>query len=58
MLVFCTHERLFCTSGFTEESLASAQHGSVAAQRPYMNRNKTSEAAKFDAMNLRKGDRF
>ena len=40
----------------TEECLASARHGSVAAQRPYMNRNNSSEAAKFDAMKLRKGN--
>ena len=37
-----------------EESLASARHGSVSAQRPYMTRNSKSESAKFDALNLKK----
>ena len=40
----------------TEESLASARHSSVAAQRTYMVRNGVSECAKFKALGLLKND--
>lgn len=35
-----------------EESLASARHGSVAAQRPYQSRNNVSEANRFKALGI------
>ena len=50
--------RLFITSLVnapgvsTEESLASSRHNSVAAQRPYQQRNSDSEMAKFRALGL------
>eukprot|EP00956_Cyclotella_meneghiniana_P037833 scaffold145304_cov62-Cyclotella_meneghiniana.AAC.2 len=50
--------RLFITSIVnaegvsTEESLASSRHSSVAAQRPYQQRNSQSEMAKFRALGL------
>lgn len=39
-----------------EESLAAGRHGSVAAQRTYMQRNHTSEANRFAALGIKKKD--
>ena len=37
-----------------EESLAAGRHGSVAAQRTYMQRNHASEANRFAALGIKK----
>ena len=53
-----TFRRLFITSivngsGVSaEEALASSRHNSVAAQRPYQQRNSESEMAKFRALGM------